>query len=178
MGSSFIDQIHMPDRPAGGCAHLAHRSPHGITDRLSLVGSRRGIAQQLESGGIGIDALEHTVVLLGDLANLGMRFHRYGSGVVVRLALLVHVGEQVEDLCAGAVLGNVEANPLALGIHSKGEPTVDQPKQQEAEPEGPKESSDNSSQLHPKLRQTAPAPQASGLPNSATASVPQIPAPR
>ncbi len=127
VGVGLVNQIGMPNRPAGGRTHLAHRSPQRFLDRLSLVGGRCCVAQQLERGRASIDALEHPVVLLGDLADLGVRLHCYGRGVVLCLPLLVHVGEQIEDLGARPVLGHVEADPLTLGIDPEREPAVDQP---------------------------------------------------
>ena len=129
-GALAVQHIDVAHGPVHVAADLVDADLHGLLEFRGLVRRRRDALQEIERRGLalqgrhrglpaaslGIDAVEDPVVLARDLADLGVRFDAHVAGKVARLALVVHFVQQVEDFGAGAVLGHVEADALAVRV--------------------------------------------------------------
>ena len=154
-GIVAADEERVPDRPAGEPAHLVERHGQGVLDRGRLVGRGGGAAKELERVGAAPDRVQHAVVLGRDLADLGVRLDANRPGEVAASAVLVHVREEVGDLGAGAVLGDVESGELSLGIDAERKAPVDERQDEEAESERPHEAHADADELDADLLEAA-----------------------
>ena len=141
----------MTDRPAGEAAHLTQRHAERLFERGRFVRRCRRAAQQLQRVGATTDRRQHPVVLGGDPAHLGVRLDPDGPSEVAAAPLLVDVREEIGDLGAGTVLGDVEPGELALAVDPQRKAAVDHRQRDQRHTERPHEAHDDADELDAEL---------------------------
>ncbi len=101
--------------------------------------------------GLFLQGIHHLVVALGDVAHLGVGFHRHPRPQVLGAGVLIHHRKQIIEFGFRLVFRHVQPENLILGRDPQGPATIRDPQDEIGDPKRPGKAHANAQGLHREL---------------------------